>query len=201
MTSVARVCSVEGCDRKHYARGVCNPHYQRQANGQPTDTPLRAFDPGRGCQVPTCDRPHGQNGYCQAHNKRFKGGRSLNQPLQQRGVIRVCRVSDCTGKHVARGMCAKHDKVCRNFNLTVVQYQMTQDMGCQICGAPGGGLHIDHAHTCCPERGKSCGGCIRGGLCPTCNVGLGMFGDNVVKLQAAIIYLAGESDKLNSDHE
>lgn len=29
-----RVCEVEGCERKHYAKGLCEPHYQRRKKGQ-----------------------------------------------------------------------------------------------------------------------------------------------------------------------
>ena len=33
-------CSFEGCGRKHYARGLCNGHYQQQRSGAPL-APLR----------------------------------------------------------------------------------------------------------------------------------------------------------------
>lgn len=58
---------------------------------------------------------------------------------------------------------------------------------CWICKT-NTATHIDHDHSCCPE-GKSCGVCVRGLICNTCNTGLGMFKDNVDFLQGAIDYL------------
>lgn len=73
-----------------------------------------------------------------------------------------------------------------------------QDGKCAICGRPDRGtdprtgrrvrLAPDHDHACCPGD-RSCGRCIRGLLCATCNVGLGMFRDNPEYLARAIDYL------------
>jgi len=57
--------------------------------------------------------------------------------------------------------------------------------GCAICGASipeewEKGVHIDHCH----ESKK-----VRGLLCPNCNVGLGMFNDDVGLLSKSIEYL------------
>lgn len=59
------------------------------------------------------------------------------------------------------------------------------------------GWVIDHDHECCPSKHKTCGQCIRGVLCSTCNSGLGLFKDNKEVLQNAISYLA-ENRKENS---
>jgi recombination endonuclease VII len=64
---------------------------------------------------------------------------------------------------------------------------------CNICGSSGSGsrsLHVDHDHSCCPGV-KSCGKCIRGVLCYTCNAAIGYFYDNPAILQKAIDYLGG----------
>lgn len=69
-----------------------------------------------------------------------------------------------------------------------------QDGKCGICAthfSGENGWHIDHDHACCPEARKSCGKCVRGLLCSTCNVGLGMFKDNRATLRNAIDYLGG----------
>ena len=49
-------------------------------------------------------------------------------------------------------------------------------------------LSVDHDHSCCPGA-FSCGKCIRGLLCSSCNLALGGFGDNINMLQLAIDYL------------
>lgn len=72
------------------------------------------------------------------------------------------------------------------FGLTPEDYQqmlVEQNGRCAICKRlPPRGyvLHVDHDHT---------SGAIRGLLCGECNWGLGHFGDDVVRLQAAIEYL------------
>jgi Recombination endonuclease VII len=75
-----------------------------------------------------------------------------------------------------------------------------QGGACAICGSTnaegrgrgGGRFAVDHDHACCPERGKSCGMCVRGLLCSTCNKALGGFRDDPVRLASAIAYLARE---------
>lgn len=86
----------------------------------------------------------------------------------------------------------------RLYNVTPERYQeMLEAQGgrCYICGRLPHGkspscdrLHIDHDHQCCPGN-RSCGECVRGLLCHTCNHGLGNFSDNVVWLEEAIVYL------------
>lgn len=70
----------------------------------------------------------------------------------------------------------------------------SQDDRCAICRGPIEwgrgyfGAHVDHDHACC-EGDKSCGSCVRGLLCPTCNVGLGSFRDDAAWLRSAADYL------------
>lgn len=69
---------------------------------------------------------------------------------------------------------------------------------CPICrtGIDWGSCHIDHDHACCPQHPSDngtepiCGNCVRGFLCPTCNVGLGSFKDDPVRLTSAVAYLS-----------
>jgi hypothetical protein len=81
------------------------------------------------------------------------------------------------------------------FGLTEEQYQvMLERQGglCAICkqDLP---LGIDHDRRCCNGK-ASCGKCIRGALCNSCNNGLGRFRDDVDRLRAAIAYLEEFSD-------
>ncbi len=85
-----------------------------------------------------------------------------------------------------------------NYNITIDDYialLAKQDGHCATCPAiePTTGrtrrFHVDHDHSCCPI-GRSCGKCIRGLLCTTCNLTLGALQDNAATLQRMIDYLA-----------
>lgn len=51
---------------------------------------------------------------------------------------------------------------------------------CKICAEKMVKVNIDHDH----ETGR-----VRGLLCMPCNMGLGLFKDNIRRLAAAIVYL------------
>jgi hypothetical protein len=64
-----------------------------------------------------------------------------------------------------------------------------QNGKCAICDeVTSGHWAIDHDHTCCPGS-ETCGRCIRGILCVSCNQALGLFRDSVPTLRRAIKYL------------
>lgn len=79
------------------------------------------------------------------------------------------------------------------FRLTPETYQQLLDVQngvCAICQRPPDPiLFVDHDHTCCGARMKTCGNCVRGLLCKHCNSAIGLMKDNVQTLQAAIDYL------------
>lgn len=59
-------------------------------------------------------------------------------------------------------------------------------LGCQrrFGYEPDNRPNVDHDHGCCPEKEKSCGKCLRGLLCPKCNVNDALAG----KKRANIFY-------------
>jgi hypothetical protein len=79
--------------------------------------------------------------------------------------------------------------------ITLPEYELllsAQGGVCALCGSDDprgtGRFVIDHDHGCCPGK-RSCGACIRGLLCHPCNSAIGLFGEDVVVLTAAIDYL------------
>jgi hypothetical protein len=81
-------CSINACEREHYARGWCQPHYNRWRNhgdplygesGQPTPKPLCSIDPSHG---PACGR-----GWCSMCLQRW---RRTGDPLK----VTVIRADD-----------------------------------------------------------------------------------------------------------
>jgi hypothetical protein len=62
---------------------------------------------------------------------------------------------------------------------------------CAICEEIVLDLVMDHDHRCCNRSIGSCGKCLRGLLCQNCNVGIGAFRDDPIRLEKAIKYLGG----------
>lgn len=66
-----RRCSLDWCDRKHCAKGLCAPHYNQQWRGEE----LREVGEGRGpkptnigpCSIDGCERPKKCLGMCDRH--------------------------------------------------------------------------------------------------------------------------------------
>jgi hypothetical protein len=95
-----RVCSIDGCDRAHGAKGMCDAHYGRwRRNGTTTTTRKRP------CSIDGCDKLGNCGGVCKMHRSRFSrtGSYELTR-VRARG----CSVADCVREHQARGYCAMH---------------------------------------------------------------------------------------------
>lgn len=65
-----------------------------------------------------------------------------------------------------------------------------QDGLCVVCGGIGA-TEVDHDHSCCPTA-KTCGDCVRGVLCRSCNTSLGKFDDDAAALLAQADLLEAE---------
>jgi hypothetical protein len=62
---------------------------------------------------------------------------------------------------------------------------------CAICRRASANYVTDHSHDCCPGP-RSCGRCVRGLICPGCNLILGHAHDTTVTLAAAWLYLVDD---------
>lgn len=93
------------------------------------------------------------------------------------------------------------------YNLTRDQYVallLKQGCVCAICNespAPSRERRemrwvVDHDHSCCPGQG-SCGECVRGLLCSTCNRAIGMMKDDPNRLLSAAAYILSTRDVLS----
>jgi Recombination endonuclease VII len=86
------------------------------------------------------------------------------------------------------------------YNMSLEDYQNRlekQKYKCDCCGRPFSEFKkppcVDHDHSCCP--GASCGKCVRGILCHTCNVSLGFL--ETGKHQHLMAYLIGREEENN----
>ncbi len=110
----------------------------------------------------------------------------------------------CIQREVASALMTTHGRSkttdYKKFNWLKRQYGideerwntlLTRQNGvCGICKTEVS-LHVDHDHSCCSGR-TTCGECIRGLLCQTCNQALGFFGDSITTMKNAIIYLEAQ---------
>lgn len=101
-------------------------------------------------------------------------------------------------KGASDGLQAKCNPCLLKYNRAVkygITIQRIDDMYaaqngmCAICfSGIGTDCHIDHDHNCCPGY-RSCGKCVRGLLCNSCNLMLGMAKDSPEILLSASAYL------------
>ena len=86
----------------------------------------------------------------------------------------------------------------KRFKFGLEEFErMFEEQGrkCAACGSTDSGekpprtWHIDHDHSCCPTRRRTCGKCVRGILCRWCNMSLGNAKDDPARLRALANYV------------
>jgi len=132
---------------------------------------------------------------CGVVSDNFKPKYNKTGPPRPRAQCRVCDAAYEKSRRDPRS--TRDIGLKHKFNITLADEErlLREQDGCAICHTwepgtgPGGGWTIDHDHSCCPQKGRSCGKCVRGVLCQPCNRGLGQFRDNIDRLKSAVNYL------------
>lgn len=171
-----RTCSYDGCTGKHYAKGLCNRHWQRERNGQHSDADLRRRP--NGIAAIRDSAGHKQCLACQLWlpTERFTSHDKTSDGLQVR-----CKSCVYVARHFTQYKLEPSD---------IARIMAGQNHACAICSEDISGRYVvDHDHACCPTN-RSCGKCVRGFLCDMCNLGLGSFRDSTEALRSAIRYLS-----------
>jgi hypothetical protein len=169
-------------DRPHYSAGLCYECFSVQRPAVKKRNIKRMAD----CHP---DRPHYSKGLCQQCYDADKHKTKYPEQREHKIALQRAWYGDNKAHVFAR-------ELKRKFNITIDQYNAilkVQDGACGLCGAKpvddsGGFFHVDHDHLCCSGK-KSCGKCVRGLLCRTCNAGLGQFYDSIELLLKAVAYL------------
>jgi hypothetical protein len=152
-----------------------------------------------GCACKKHDRPSGEKTCpagcaCKKHVRR--GRIDWGDPEAVRAYARedarARRSADPEpSREAARKWAAKNPgyRLAYNYGISPERWDemlAAQANCCYLCGEPlntdrigrhGGWIHVDHDHSCCRGQ-KSCGTCIRGLACFSCNVGIAKFGES-----------------------
>ena len=81
-----KLCSVECCENKAIAKGLCNGHYLRKGKGKELDSPIQERVKDRVCKE--CDEPVGSKGgwgYCDRHYRKAKRQELKNKVIEHFG--------------------------------------------------------------------------------------------------------------------
>ena len=71
MSKEKMICSVDGCDRSHKAKGFCSMHYNRyRRNGDPLYV-LKDYNNTGICSISGCFAKYEAKGYCKKHYERY----------------------------------------------------------------------------------------------------------------------------------
>lgn len=153
-------CSVDGCERPHYGRGLCSMHHQRwRKHGDPLHVaPSGPTLKHIGCSVDGCERQHDAKGLCRLHYSRWrKHGDPLAAP--QRTPRGVCAVEGCDTTENARGMCAMHYARWRKDGTPGEATKRIGDghythQGYRVVGV-GGRKTLEHRHVMAVALGRA----------------------------------------------
>ncbi len=184
-----QICSVDGCDRIVSTRGWCDTHYTRWKRYGTVDA----------------DRPV---------QYKFKG--EIPEGLNWCGRCQTLKPVDefKPSKHTKSGLtgrcatCVVDGFLILTYNITLADYWVMfekQNGVCATCHQPETSvdprygkvlrLAVDHDHTCCPGS-KSCGECVRGLLCSSCNRTLGLMRDDAATLGRMADYIIGHKERM-----
>ncbi len=121
ITNAPEFCQVDGCSKKHHARGYCSKHYQRLwKKGLPPLNPK--YD--KGCQVPGCKADQYTRGYCNRHYRQIQTHGvtvgdtkitkfDLNEIITDNYVCKIV-LRDCRSVRICSALIdvEDHQKVC-----------------------------------------------------------------------------------------
>lgn len=177
------LCDYPDCGRPARSRQLCSSHGRQRAQGKE----LRPISQTRLCKFPGCDKKHEADGWCQGHRYQAR----TNGPMRPLGSYvqhtEICIHPHCSQMSIWRSACREHRVLATHHFSSERAGDLFTEPRCAICHSTEN-LRVDHDHACCPGGG-SCGECIRGLLCNSCNLGLGWFQDDSDRLRNALDYV------------
>jgi hypothetical protein len=199
-------CVVDSCKGRAYSSaGHCSSHDRMlRRDGEIRPRKFTWSEPGGKCQI--CEKQLSEKA------RRKTCSHACSQRLSRHGGERP-KKSECQGcgKQISLterrpdGKLRRSDmKWCDNclhvsvrrriyrYGISPEQYAEAVAAGCEICGTTEAKLHVDHDHSCCPGN-YTCGKCVRGFLCGSCNRAVGLLNENAETILAAADYVQRRS--------
>lgn len=195
-------CTEPGCTHPAQARGLCTSHYWQMMNKGQTDTLYKTRRP----KGSVLERDEFGRKFCSSCREWLPEedfGVSSRTLDSLRRECRLCRSTTTRIKNGEKSLPEKREWLLRRrYGKTPQWFQETFEAQGEMCACcqssnPGGrGWQIDHDHTCCDiaPGGQICGECIRGIICNSCNLALGLVKDSIETLQRMQEYLRGKNE-------
>lgn len=199
-------CFKPDCYKPVETQGLCKQHYSNfhyattrglektRRNRKLTDYDGVKIIPA--CTFEGCANLEFNPGYCAGHYYQGLRGEEM-KPLRER---QSCPVAGCKNsfnvKQTKSGVCRTHSAVMWRFSIS--RERLIEILEPQVCSSPGCSrterLSIDHDHACCNYDARSghkvsCGKCVRGLLCSTCNTSLGLLQESPERIRGLLMYL------------
>lgn len=102
-------CSVSGCGGKGYIKGYCTKHYQRyKKHGNPLHVE-KDYDVPESCTIEGCINKYYSSGYCRKHYMRYyRHGSPYVLKAEPNTNSKVCSIKNCKEPHFGKGYCKNH---------------------------------------------------------------------------------------------
>ena len=157
------ICSVPGCDKPAYAKGLCNTHYKRkQRTGDVQADKVIGARVVKTCSVEGCDNVATERGWCHGHYLRFVrlGNVQPDRPLGRR-VNTMCTVDGCDRSATNHAMCRTHANRKRKYGDVQADKPIREQPpnpnghithGYRVVPVPPALRHLSGGETMIPER-------------------------------------------------
>ncbi len=139
-----KICSVEGCNLKHYCKGYCNKHYyqvkrhgciqtQEDISRRLSEASKRRerVNAGKMCSIDGCESPAKTKGMCNRHYQQtFHHGRLLSNEECDRSKRAfkgyLCSIEGCDKPRSSKGYCGRHYMHIKRYGRVLIDEEILE---------------------------------------------------------------------------